>query len=635
MSLYTKARKHIDMNRVKELREEAVKEQKIAEVKKQQEEILAELKRIEIKENPKYSNWKRDLENLNETMTTAGLGMVNYPPEGNVNLGAAMSNISLSGDGGEHGFNAITRSSTSSYKQFDTMVVTISTSSSDWVIEPGHVIIGLASGGSGSHTVVIPRTYSSLYFSAKDDGTFSASVQYQRRAPVNVFVSLDDPDASAFIRDGDFDRLSNEQKKKKLEEQLRSSDEYLNKMFGEGMPKGATEIADYEPQQSFMDIQVGDQRITKQDGRTITDTTRGIESQPTPQPTPTPTPTPTPQPTPTKSAVPRLYQNKSASWMAGAVGSSSVSELTDTFRGTTVDVSKVKGLSDKANNYQKQIAAIGAGAPTFANEAKIKELQGKLNNTREQIKSEIEGGKPDLKPVTQAPKSSDNQAELEKNIEASLKQLDIDNKQLKGDALKRNLSFAADLGLGILTVITLLSPIPGDEAAVISAQAAKQGIKTASKQTASAAVKKALTDPNKAKKIQQAVDDGYMTLDDFINLPIDPKGKFPHSVPKNIKNNLRMDVQSYQPQGKVIKEKKSFKDLTKKIPGYYDGKPSPLGFPVEEPPKMVNGYHPDLVDGKKVANRFNRLDLISARAMPKTGNPHIDKKVRAAAKKPK
>ena len=92
---------------------------------------------------------------------------------------------------------------------------------------------------------------------------------------------------------------------------------------------------------------------------------------------------------------------------------------------------------------------------------------------------------------------------------------------------------------------------------------------------------------------------------------------------------------SYEPQGETITEKKSFKDLTKKIPGYYDGKPSPLGFPVEEPPKMKNGFHPDLVDGKKVANRFNRLDPQSAKAMPKTGNPHIDKKVRAAAKKPK
>ena len=224
MSLYTKARKHIDMNRVKELREEAVKEQKIAEIKKQQEEILAELKRIEIKENLKYSNCRRDLENLNETMTTAGMGMVNYPPEGNVNLGAAMSDISLSGDGGLSGYNAITRSSTSSYKQFDTMVVSLTTSSSDWVISPGAFIQTLASGGSGSRTIVIPKSYSSLYFSAKDDGTFSASVQYQRRSPVNLVVPLDDPEANSFIRGGlggDKDR------RQQLKDQLEAGNEWM------------------------------------------------------------------------------------------------------------------------------------------------------------------------------------------------------------------------------------------------------------------------------------------------------------------------------------------------------------------------------------------------------------------------
>ena len=70
MSLYSKARKHIDMNRVKELREEEIKEQKIAEVKEQQEEILAELKRIEIKEDPKYYNWRRELEELNDDVNS-------------------------------------------------------------------------------------------------------------------------------------------------------------------------------------------------------------------------------------------------------------------------------------------------------------------------------------------------------------------------------------------------------------------------------------------------------------------------------------------------------------------------------------------------------------------------------------
>ena len=240
MSLYTKARKYIDMNRVKELREEAVKEQKIAEIKKQQEEILAELKRIEIKENLKYSNWRRDLENLNETMTTAGMGMVNYPAVGSVNLGAAMSDISLSGDGGEVGYNAITRSSTSSYKQFDTMVVSLTTSSSDWVISPGAFIQTLASGGSGSRTIVIPKSYSSLYFSAKDDGTFSASVQYQRRAPVNVFVPLDDPEANSFIRGG---LGGDKNKEQQLKDQLEAGNKWMSKL---GLDPSKTSPGDME-----------------------------------------------------------------------------------------------------------------------------------------------------------------------------------------------------------------------------------------------------------------------------------------------------------------------------------------------------------------------------------------------------
>ena len=97
-------------------------------------------------------------------------------------------------------------------------------------------------------------------------------------------------------------------------------------------------------------------------------------------------------------------------------------------------------------------------------------------------------------------------------------------------------------------------------------------------------------------------------------------------------------VAHYEPQGELISEKKKLKspeEILNKIPGYYDGKPAPLGFPIESPPEMKNGMHPDLVDGKKIADRFNRLDPQSAEAMPLTGNPHIDKKVRAAAKKPK
>ena len=107
--------------------------------------------------------------------------------------------------------------------------------------------------------------------------------------------------------------------------------------------------------------------------------------------------------------------------------------------------------------------------------------------------------------------------------------------------------------------------------------------------------------------------------------------KFIKKIQKKLTNGNSIKEQ-------VLTEKKrlkSPKSIVDKIPGYYDGKPAPLGFPVEEPPKMKNGYHPDLVDGKKVSNRYNRLDPISAKSMPPTGNPHIDKKVKAARKKPK
>ncbi len=105
-----------------------------------------------------------------------------------------------------------------------------------------------------------------------------------------------------------------------------------------------------------------------------------------------------------------------------------------------------------------------------------------------------------------------------------------------------------------------------------------------------------------------------------------------------VQTGQNTQVAHYEPQGELISEKKKLKspeEVLRKIPGYYDGKPAPLGFPVDPPPEMVNGMHPDLVDGKQIANRFNRLDSQSAKAMPLTGNPEIDKKVKKARKQSK
>ena len=57
-------------------------------------------------------------------------------------------------------------------------------------------------------------------------------------------------------------------------------------------------------------------------------------------------------------------------------------------------------------------------------------------------------------------------------------------------------------------------------------------------------------------------------------------------------------------------------------------------YPKDPPPEMVNNYHPDLVDSAKKAERFNKLDPASAKAMPKQDDPNIDAKVEKAKKNP-
>ena len=76
MSLYTKALKHIDMNRVKELREEKIKQKRI--VDEIREQIREELRNLS---SPDFSNWRCDLD---EGMTTSGLFKTTLPATGDV-----------------------------------------------------------------------------------------------------------------------------------------------------------------------------------------------------------------------------------------------------------------------------------------------------------------------------------------------------------------------------------------------------------------------------------------------------------------------------------------------------------------------------------------------------------------------
>jgi len=483
MSLYTRARKHIDMDRVKELHEEKKRREEII---RQQQLIIAEIKSID--EKLKCVDWRRELE---EGMTTDAMGTIYLAPEGNVDIIdtsttynniQSIQNSTISGDtitlqGTENQIN----DGTHTYFNFARFTVpgtrvshakiTISKGggTSSWTDRDGesfddHVSLNIfdaddefapqyynADLTSGTHIIRLPSNYKNLRIDFSQFGRVGGTgplritnVSLQRRTPINVFVSLDDPDANAFVRDGDFNRLSNAEKKKKLEEMLQASGEYLDKMFGDGMPGTATEIADYELQQSFVDMA---------QGLPYTDSDDAFDDP--------------------------YYQGPPPD-----LDDDSDFDLDDfEYAGTNWDL----------YNWMNKTYGLPA-------------------------------------------------AEWKKN------------NPTKPDASNPHL----------------------------------------------------------------------------------PAGSY---VPKAKKGNKQKTmVAHHEPEGEVLSEKKrlkSPKSLLDKIPGYYDGKPSPLGFPVEKPPKMVNGYHPDLVDGKKVANRFNKLDPISAKAMPKTGNPKIDAKVDKALKKPK
>ena len=273
MSLFTRARRHVDMNRVKELREEKIKEETIAEVQRQQENILAELKRIEVKEDPKYSNWRRE---LTEQMTTSDMGMVNLAATGdldiidtnttydNLNSGLSqMDNYSRSGTtvtlqgtenqivNGTHTYYNVARyvvdgtrvshvkitiskgGGTSSWtdrngaSNFDDGV-SLNISDHNDFFAPSYYDGDLS---SGTHVIPVPGNYKNLRISFEQFGKVGetgaltiSNVSLQRRDPISLLVSLDDPEANSFIRGG---LGGSEERKKQLKDMLEAGNEWM------------------------------------------------------------------------------------------------------------------------------------------------------------------------------------------------------------------------------------------------------------------------------------------------------------------------------------------------------------------------------------------------------------------------
>ena len=254
MNLYSRARKHIDMDRVKELREERIKREQIAEILQQQDKIRAELKEIE-REESKYCDWKKELD---EGMTTAGLGMINLDAVGDVDLvdlGNETPNQNVqpgaTNSGGTYTFGPVADgygfASTLSFfpdkfdlTKVDTLVFDFTAgdiTNFDFVVDtPGNTSVYSLSISSGRKVITLKqsdRTKNAILSWTVDKNEGEAvgtnrisGVALQRRTPINVFVPLDDPEAVAFVRGG---LGGSEERKARLKDMLEAGNEYLSK----------------------------------------------------------------------------------------------------------------------------------------------------------------------------------------------------------------------------------------------------------------------------------------------------------------------------------------------------------------------------------------------------------------------
>jgi hypothetical protein len=375
-----------------------------------------------------------------------------------------------------------------------------------------------------------------------------SNISFRRRRPMNVLVSLDSPEATAFIRDSPtLSNLSPQERLKKLRKMLKAGDEYVAKMLGVNFPgTGAVPPGEYDP---FAQAPPGE-----------AGTTPGVD-------------------------INDYSPNEPADYLNAA------DELLGNSEMTPDDVKSLEKAMRASGPEVAQLADAGVlSVPAAA---------AFLASPAGQAAIAIGG------------------AFLVKTLM---------------DAVPQVQQMVGGTDWGAAPGRETVGNLPGRGGTAGGRELTPQ------QQAEVEAVGKELRDAQRALRDLEDNPNATDTQIDMARERLDRANKKRRSTRSRHKQENQNRKESFEINGEVLTEKKKLKspsDIMNKIPGYYDGKPSPLGFPIEEPPKMKNGYHPDLVVGKKVANRFNRLDPISAKAMPMTGNPHIDKKVRAARKKPK
>jgi hypothetical protein len=244
MNVYSRALRHVDMNDVKQKHHRKLMERKIREERKR--ELIEELT---YKNSPLYSNWR---EEISEGMTTSDVFSTTLPATGETTLSTYEYDVTFGPNSNDPDTFAAAGGLIYDTRYYDTVVFDLSPGTGSLVI--GFFTIGSDQGifysvpsSAGTYTITIPDEYripsvAISWISSGSEGQTTgygnwrvSDIRFQRRSPMNVFVPLDSPEATSFIRTGSGD-LSPEEKQERIKEMLEASDEYVQKMYGDEFP---------------------------------------------------------------------------------------------------------------------------------------------------------------------------------------------------------------------------------------------------------------------------------------------------------------------------------------------------------------------------------------------------------------
>lgn len=233
MNTYSRALRHIDIKDVKQKHQQKLIEQKNKEEKKKEEEKYI----VSVMEEKKY-DWRRK---LNEQMTSSGTFFTTLPATGDLQYSISDETLDIVSDGYDVTFDS---------SNIDTFVIDIVLSGGETAtVSSGNNSIHITS--SGTYELSISQSKAlTVQFRFAGVGTSNVQdVSGKRKTPLNVFVSLDSPEASSFVRtDPNLSNLSPQEKQQKLKEMLEASDEYVMKALGLDFPgTGVVPPGEYDP----------------------------------------------------------------------------------------------------------------------------------------------------------------------------------------------------------------------------------------------------------------------------------------------------------------------------------------------------------------------------------------------------